>query len=247
MAKQNGKLENKVALITGASRGIGRATAILFAKEGAKVVINYKSNQREAEKVLEIAGKNNGIIARADVSNEEDVKRLVDETVKQFGKIDILVNNAGIVFEIPLMEKTVEQWEQTLRTNLIGTFLCSKYVALYMKQQKGGAIVNVSSTNAFDGYPESIDYDVSKAGITILTKDFAKELAPYVRVNAVAPSWVDTDMNKNLPAGFLKSETEKILLKRFAKPEEIAKAILFLSSDDASFINGSTLTIDGGY
>jgi len=151
------RFQDKVVLITGASRGIGRATAILFAKEGAKVVINYKSNQREAEKVLEIVGKDNGIIAQADVSNEKEVKRLVDETVKQFGKIDILVNNAGIVFDIPLMEKTVEQWEQTLRTNLIGAFLCSKYVVLYMKQQKSGAIVNVSSTNAFDGYPESID------------------------------------------------------------------------------------------
>lgn len=247
MAKQNGKLENKVALITGASRGIGRATAILFAKEGAKVVINYKSNQREAEKVLEIVGKDNGIIARADVSNEEDVKRLVDATVNQFGKIDILVNNAGIVFDIPLMEKTVEQWERILRVNLIGAFLCSKYVASHMKQQKSGAIVNVSSTNAFDGRPESIDYDASKAGMIMLTKDFAKELAPYVRVNAIAPGWVDTDINKDLPADFVKSEAEKILLKRFAKPEEVAKVIVFLSSDDASFINGSTLTIDGGY
>jgi len=125
------RFQDKVVLITGASRGIGRATAILFAKEGAKVVINYKSNQREAEKVLEIVGKDNGIIAQADVSNEKEVKRLVDETVKQFGKIDILVNNAGIVFDIPLMEKTVEQWEQTLRTNLIGAFLCSKYVVVY--------------------------------------------------------------------------------------------------------------------
>jgi len=241
------RFQDKVVLITGASRGIGRATAILFAKEGAKVVINYKSNQREAEKVLEIVGKDNGIIAQADVSNEKEVKRLVDETVKQFGKIDILVNNAGIVFDIPLMEKTVEQWEQTLRTNLIGAFLCSKYVVLYMKQQKSGAIVNVSSTNAFDGYPESIDYDASKAGMIMLTKDFAKELAPYARVNAIAPGWVDTDINKDLPADFVKSEQKRILLKRFAKPEEIAKVILFLASDDASFVNGSVLTIDGGY
>lgn len=245
------RLQNKVAIITGSSRGIGKATALLFAKEGAKVVLNYFSTEKE--KALAIVAEikkigSDAIAIKCDVSKENEVKKMIDKTVQVFGRIDILVNNAGIVFDVPLFERKVEQFKRTLEVNLLGNFLCSKYVAAQMLKKTGGKIVNVSSTNAINSFsPDAIDYDASKAGVISLTKDFAKEFAPYIQVNAVAPGWVDTDMNKDLSKEFVKDEAKKIYLKRFAKPDEIAKAILFLASDDASFITGSVLVVDGGH
>jgi len=244
------KLKNKIALITGASRGIGRATALLFAKEGAKVAVNYFSSEKEAKSVVEEIEKigSEAIAIKCDVSKEEQVKSMVDQVLKKFGSIDILVNNAGIVFDVPFLERTVEQWKKTLDVNLLGTFLCSKYASEPLKKTNNGKIINISSTNAIDCFsPEAMDYDASKAGIIILTRDLAKELAPKIRVNAVAPGWVDTEMNKDLPQDFIDEEIEQIYLKRFAKPDEIAKAILFLASDDASYITGSILKVDGGH
>lgn len=243
------KLENKVAIVTGSSRGIGKATALLFAKEGAKVVVNYSKSENEANAVVNEIKKlgSDATAIKCDVSKEEQVKQMIEKTIKKFGRIDILVNNAGIVFDVPFAERTVEQWKRTLEVNLIGVFLCSKYAAPYMKKQ-GGKIVNISSNNGLDvPSPTSIDYNASKAGIVILTKDLAKELAPTIQVNSVAPGWVDTEMNKNIPKDFIKEEIKKISLKRFAKPEEIAKVILFLASDDASYMTGSILKVDGGY
>ncbi|MBN2051956.1 3-oxoacyl-ACP reductase FabG [Candidatus Woesearchaeota archaeon] len=242
------KLKDKVALVTGSSRGIGRATALLFAREGAKVIVNYVESEKEAYGVVEEIRKlgSDAVAVKCDVSQEEQVKQMIKAAIEKFGRIDILVNNAGIVFDVPFQKRTIEQWKRTLDVNLLGVFLCAKYVAPHMP--KGGKIVNVASTNGIDNFnPDAIDYDASKAGIIIMTRDLAKELAPQIRVNAVAPGWVDTDMNKDLPKKFVKEETEKIYLKRFAKPEEIAKAILFLASDDANYINGTTLKIDGGY
>lgn len=244
------KFKDKVVLITGSSRGIGRATAIEFAKEGANVIINYIKNEESAESVVtEIKQLGSDAIAiQADVANEDDVQRLVAEAVKRFGAIDILVNNAGIVFDIPILEKSVEQWERTLKVNLIGTFLCVKYVVPYMKGREGAAILNISSTNGIDSLsPESADYDTSKAGVISLTKNFAQSLAPEVRVNSIAPGWIDTEINKDLPKSFIESETKKIAVGRWGRPEEIAKAVLFLCSEDAGYITGSTLVIDGGY
>ena len=244
------KLKDKVALISGASRGIGRATALLFAKEGAKVAVNYNRSEKEAVEVVASIkdGGSEAITVKCDVSDESQIKKMVDEVIEKFGRIDILVNNAGIVFDIPFFEKTNEQWQKTLQTNLIGTFLCMKYVGPHMVKQKYGKIVNVASTNGIDAYDStSADYDASKAGVIVLTKASAEIFAPFVSVNCVAPGWVDTDINKDLPKDYVKEETEKIYLKRFAKPEEIAKAILFLASDDASFITGSVLVADGGY
>ena len=245
-----GELNSKVAIVTGSSRGIGRATALLFAKEGAEVVVNYSKSEKEANSVVNEIKKlgSDAIAIKCDVSKEEEVKQMIEKAIKKFGKIDILVNNAGIVFDVPFEKRTVEQWKRTLEVNLIGVFLCSKYVAPYMKKQKSGTIVNVSSTNAIDSFnPESMDYDASKAGVAILTKSLAKELAPTIYVNAVAPGWVDTEMNKDIPKDVIEEETKKIYMKRFAKPEEIAKVILFLASDDASYITGSILKVDGGY
>jgi|SRR3989344_6520713 len=244
------KLKNKVALITGASRGIGKAIAIAFAKEGATVVVNYiKSEDKAKEVVKEIEKLGSKAIAiGCDVSNEEEVKNMIDKTIKTFGKIDILVNNAGIVYDIPLMEKTLEQIKRTFEINFNGIFLCSKYVSEHMKKSGSGVIINISSTNGTHTLnPESADYDASKAAVISLTKNLAEELAPHIRVNCIAPGWVNTDINKDLPKDYVKGETEKMLLKRFGKPEEIASVATFLASDEASFITRSIIIVDGGY
>ena len=245
------KLKNKIALITGSSKGIGKATAMLFAKEGAKIVVNYlTTEEKNAFSIVDEIKKigSDAIAIKCDVSKEDEVKKMIEQTISKFGKIDILVNNAGIVFDVPFFERTVEQWKKTLDVNLLGTFLCSKYVSEQMLKMDGGKIVNISSTNGINSFsPEAMDYDASKAGIIILTRNLAKELAPKIQVNSIAPGWVDTEMNKDLPEDFVKEESGKIYLKRFAKPEEIAKTILFLASDDASYITGSILKVDGGY
>lgn len=244
------KFKNKVVLITGASSGIGKAAAILFAKEGAKVVVNYFSSEDRAKKVVDEIKEvgSEAFAIKCDVSQENGVKAMIDKTIEIFGKIDILVNNAGIVYDAPIFEKKPEQWKRTMEVNLFGTFLCSKYGSTQMLKNNSGKIINISSTSAiYNFYPEIIDYDASKAGVIALTKNFAKALAPHIQVNAIAPGWVDTEMNKDLPEDFIKEETKQIYLKRFAKPEEIAKVILFLAGEDSSFITGSVLIADGGH
>ena len=241
---------NKTVLITGASKGIGRETAIYFAKHNYNVVINYLTNEKEALKLKAIIEKNynvSSMIIKADVSNEIEVKNMLDKVIEKFKTIDVLVNNAGIAIDTTFEDKTVANFNKTLNINLIGTFLVSKYASYYMKKQEKAAIVNVSSTNSIDSYyPYSMDYDASKAGVNLLTKNLAVELAPSIRVNAVAPGWVNTDMNKSLDKNYIKEEEEKIALGRFAEPSEIAKVIYFLASDDASYINGSIIVVDGG-
>lgn len=247
---KNMRLKNKIALITGSSRGIGKATALLFAKEGAKIVVNYFSSEKEAFAIVDEIKKigSEAIAIKCDISKENEVIEMINQTTETFGGIDILVNNAGIVYDVPLFKKSVEQWKRTLDVNLLGNFLCSKYASEQMLKKTGGKIINISSTNAINSFsPDAINYDASKAGVITLTKDFAKELAPKIQVNAIAPGWVDTDMNKDLPKEFVEDETRKIYLKRFALPEEIAKAILFFASDEASYITGSILVVDGGH
>jgi len=243
-------LKNKVALITGSSRGIGRATALLFAKEGAKVIVNYAKAKKDADEVvrkIKTLGSD-AIAIHADVSEESAVKKMVEEGIKKFGRIDILVNNAGIVFDVPFFEKTLAQWKRTIDVNLIGVFLCTKFVSSHMLKQKSGVIVNIASTNGLlkGGSPFSMDYDATKAAIINITAAMAEEFAPHIRVNSVSPGWVDTDINKDLPKDYRKSETEKILLKRWAQPEELAEVILFLASDKSSFVNASNIIADGG-
>lgn len=244
-------MNNKVALVTGSSRGIGKATIIEFAKRGYDVVINYKNSEREANALREHIINNynvKAILVKADVTDEDEVKNMVITIISEFGRIDVLVNNAGVVIDKEFEDRTVEDWETTLKTNLIAPFIVSKYVGEEMLKQKSGKIINVSSTNGINSFfPTSIDYDASKAGLINLTHNLAIQYAPCINVNCVAPGWVNTDMNKQLPKELIEEETNKIYKKRFAEPSEIGKVICFLASDDADFINDEVIKIDGGY
>lgn len=243
-------MDNKVVLITGASRGIGAETAREFAKNNYNVVINYNNSEESAKKLkqeLENEYNIRVITIKCDVSNEEEVKSMVEKTIEEFGTIDVLVNNAGIAIDTLFEDKTVENFRRILDVNLIGTFLVSKYVGKIMLEQKSGSIVNVSSNNAIDSYyPMSLDYDASKAGVVSLTHNLALQYSPFIRVNAIAPGWVNTDMNKELDQEFIYAENKKIMLNRFGKPEEIAKVIYFLGSENASYINNEVIRVDGG-
>lgn len=173
---------------------------------------------------------------------------MVDIALNKFGKIDVLVNNAGIIIDKEFEEKTIEDWKQTLNINLIAPFILTKLIGKEMVKNKSGAIINISSINAINTYhPSSVDYDASKSGLISLTYDSAIEFSPYVRVNCIAPGWVDTEMNKDLSEDYVKEEIERILVRRFGRPEEIAKVVTFLASDDASFINSTVIKVDGGW
>lgn len=249
------KLKNKVAIITGASRGIGRATAILFAKEGAKVVVDYFVSDYEpqakenAESVIKEISAFGGesIMISCDVRSEAQITKLVEDTLEHFGGIDILINNAAYVFDTSIEDRSDSMWQRTVDTNLKGVYLCSKIISKAMNN--GGAIVNASSTNAINvPNVESLDYDASKAGILSLTTNFAKKLAPRkIRVNATVLGWANTEMNLQLSSDFLEEEKKKIYLNRFADLEEVAKLSLFLASSDSSYITGSKIIIDGGH
>mgnify|MGYP002675759326 FL=1 len=241
----------KVVLITGGSRGIGKSTAIEFAKNGYNIIINYLSDDKSAEQIKSFLVENYDVDVmtyKCDVKDELKVKCMVEDVINYFGRIDVLVNNAAIAIDTLVEDKNKDDFKKILDTNLIGPFILSRSVAKVMMENKKGSIINVSSTNAIDTYYEySLDYDASKAALISLTHNLAKYYAPYIRVNAVAPGWVDTDMNKNLSLDYIKKECEDIYLKRFGKPEEIAKAIYFLASDNASYITGEVLRVDGGY
>ncbi|MDE6285360.1 MAG: SDR family oxidoreductase [Bacilli bacterium] len=242
---------NKVALVTGSQRGIGKATIISFAQKGYDVVIDYYEEEEKAISLKEQIEKEYGVKAlaiKADVRVESEVQALIEQIVKTFGRIDVLVNNAGIAIDKEFESHTIQDWHDTIDTNLIGPFLVSKYAAKEMVKVGGGRIINISSTNATKAFfPTSVAYDASKAGLVNLTHNLAILYAPYINVNAVLPHWVNTDMNKDLPKELIDEETEKIYLKRFAEPEEIAKVVVFLASDDANYVNNSIIEVSGGY
>jgi 3-oxoacyl-[acyl-carrier protein] reductase len=242
--------KDKVALVTGSSRGIGKATVIELASLGCNVVINCLNNESIANELRDFVISNynvKALVIKADVSVEEEVRKMIEIVIKEFGKLDILVNNAGIAIDNGFYEKTVDEFRTVLDVNLIGTYLVSKYTGKYMLENKYGKIINVSSTNGIDtNYPYSIDYDASKAGVISLTHNLAMEFAPYINVNTVAPGWTNTEAVKDMSPEFTKKEIDNIYLKRFAKPEEIAKVIVFLASDDASYINNAVIRVDGG-
>lgn len=246
-----GKLRGKVAIVTGASRGIGRAISKKFAEEGAKVVINYNSSEKEAEELQREITQSGGesITFKGDVSNSKDVGRMVDATMAKFGRVDILVNNAGIIFRKKILESVEEEWDRTIDVNLKSVYLCSKAVAPIMIRQKKGKIVNISSISGLYGPPTALeipDYAASKAGVVGLTKALAVNLSPVINVNVVCPGATETDMLGGMSAEGRTARLAETPLKRFGRPDEIASAVLFLSSDDSDFVTGETLVVSGG-
>jgi 3-oxoacyl-[acyl-carrier protein] reductase len=244
------RLNEKRALITGGARGIGATTALLFAAEGASVGI-VDLREDGLKEVAAEAGQKGFEIKPfiGDITQKDQIEKVVDEFVQIFGRIDILVNNAGVVIPRPFLEKTVEDWESTLKVNLIGMFLCCQVAAKHMLDQKSGKIVNISSIRGIDhcGREGVMDYSASKMAVIGLTKTMAKELAPHINVNTVAPGHTKTEMTAPLPDEIKQNMIEGSYLKRMAEPEDIAKAILFMASDDASFITGQILLVDGGF
>lgn len=241
----------KVAIITGSRRGIGKAIACQMAKEGYDIVINDKEGKEQVDEVVEKLKKRyqvESIGIMADVSKEEEVKKLVEVVNQKFGRMDLLVNNAAIVEDMEIEERSTSQFNETILNNITSTYLMCKLVGRQMFHNKNGKIINISSTNGMNTFfPTSIDYDASKAAVISLTHNFALEYAPYVLVNAIAPGWVSTPMNEQLPKELVEEEIQKIYLKRFAKPEEIANLVRFLASEECSYINGEVIKIDGGY
>lgn len=226
----------KTVLITGSSSLICQSAINKFLENGYQVITTYYKNKIEIENVTSYY---------LDIKDEMSVKSLIQNIRNDFGIIDVLVNNIGICNDNSLEEKTIKDFKNIMDVNLTGTFMLTKYIKEILND--GGSILNITSTNGIDTYyPESIDYDASKAGMISLTHNFAKWYAPNIRVNALALGWVNTDMNKDMFEKFKAQEEEKILLKRFAEPEEIANVIYFISSDEASYINNSIIRVDGG-
>ena len=238
----------KNVLITGASRGLGASIAKIFAKNGDNIIINYNKSFDSAnllKKELEDKYNSKVLLVGADISLENEVKNMINIIREEFNSIDILINNAGIAMDSSLEEKSADQFMKVISVNLLGTFLVTKYATTIMNK---GLIINISSTNGIDtGYIESIDYDASKAGVIALTHDFAKYLAPKIRVNCIAPGWINTDMNKNLFDDFKKDEIQKIGLKKIANCDDIANVVFFLASNNANYINDAVIRVDGGY
>ena len=231
----------KIVLITGGTSGLGYATVKKL--ENCKIILTYNNNALKAESMK----SENIDVFKCDMTSENDIKNLYNYVVEKYGYIDVLINNAAIAIDTLYEDKTKENFIKTLDTNLIGPFLLSRYFGDLMYQRKSGKIINISSTNGIDtNYPMSLDYDASKAGLISLTRNLALQYAPYVLVNAIAPGWINTEMNKNLDNDFIEKKTKKILLNRFAEPEEIANVIKFLVSDDASYINNTVIRVDGG-
>ena len=240
-------LRDKTAIVTGASRGIGKATALALAEVGAKVVVNYARSSDAAEAVVKTITEagGNALALQADVSQPEEVDRLIKETLAKYGSIDVLVNNAGITKDTLMMRMKLEQWQAVINLNLTGVFLCTKAVTKTMLKQRSGRIINIASVAGQMGNPGQANYSAAKAGVIGLTKTVAKELASRgVTVNAVAPGFIETDMTQDLEAdGILKF----IPLGRYGKPEEIAGMIRFLAADPASaYITGQVFNVDGG-
>lgn len=244
-----GKLDGKTAVVTGASRGIGRAIAIELAKEGANVVVNYSGSKEKADEVVEEIIKlgSKAISVQANVSDAESVQSLMKAAVEQFGSIDILVNNAGITRDNLIMRMKEEEWDEVINTNLKGVFLATKAVTRQMMKQRSGRIINISSVVGVLGNAGQANYVAAKAGVIGLTKTTARELASRnILVNAVAPGYIATEMTEALPEDVKKAISEQIPLAKIGDPQHIAKAVVFLASDDASYITGQTLHVDGG-
>lgn len=241
------QVEGKVAVVTGASRGIGAAIARRFAAEGAHVVICYNESRAAAEKLLAEIGTDHATLAQADLTDEAAVKRIVALAHNISGHIDILVNNAGAILRPGDWQADEKTWQATLDANLTSTWLMIKHVAPHMQKAGKGAILNIASVYGELGAAPVLAYTAAKGGVLTLTKAFAKELAPAVRVNALSPSNVWTDMTKGAGEELIEFFRNQTPLKRIAEPDEIASAALFLVSDESSYVTGVNLHVDGGY
>lgn len=242
-------LTGKVALVTGASRGIGRAIALCLAEAGADVAVNYAGNEQAAAEVvqqIEAMGRKVAMM-RADVSKAQEADQLVKDTLEQLGKLDILVNNAGITRDNLIMRMKEEEFDTVIATNLKGVFNCVKAATRPMMKQRSGRIINISSVVGVLGNPGQANYVAAKAGVIGLTKAAARELASRgITVNAVAPGFIETDMTDQLPEDVKAKMLEDIPLAKLGQPEDVAKTVLFLASADSSYMTGQTLHVDGG-
>lgn len=242
---------NKTALITGSSRGMGKAEAYEFAQRGYDVIIHYVNSEEAANQISEDIKSKYGVktaVIKADLTCEEEVRKLANQAIETFGKVDVLVNNAGMALYDKFENKTIQGFEESMKINLYAPFLLTQILAPKMAENKYGKIVNIATIDVMTTYnAESTEYDASKAALISLTKTSSLQYQPYVNVNCVCPGWVATDMNKNLPQELLDYQASKTCKGRMAKPEEVAKLVAFLASDDAEFIDGEVIKIDGGY
>ena len=240
----------KTVLITGGSRGIGKAVAIKFAEKGNQIIINYVSEKTDTEKLkneLLEAGAKDVLLIKADVSNSEDVKNMVKESIEKFEKIDILVNNAGITKDNLLMRMSEEEFDKVIQINLKGTYLVTKEVTKYMMKKRSGSIVNLASVVGGAGNAGQCNYAASKAGIIGFTKSIAKELASRnIRANAVAPGFIETDMTNVLKEEIKENINSQIPLRRMGSAKEVAELVYFLGEDASSYITGQVINVDGG-
>lgn len=244
-------MEKKTALITGGASGLGETISKYLASRSCNLVILYNTNKKKAQKLkneLEEAYDIKVMVEKCDLSKEEEIESVVSKVKKEFSHIDYLVNNAALCIDSLYDDKNKENFMKTLEVNVVGTFLISRLVANLMYQNQYGSIVNISSTNGINKYfPMTIDYDASKAALNSITHNLSLEYAPYVRVNAIAPGWIKTDSEmQDLEEEYIKTEEEKIFIRRFAEEIEIAKVVYFLLSDDSSYINNQIIQVDGG-
>lgn len=245
----NELLKNKVAVITGGANGLGKATAILFSAHGAKVVI-VDINQEAGDKVVTEIIKEGGTASfeKTNISKSVEVNKMMDNVVAKYGGIDILINNAGILADARLVKMTEDEWDRVIDINLKGIFLCGQAAAKVMiEKDKGGVILNTSSVVGIYGNFGQSNYVASKAGVIGMTKTWARELGKYnIRVNAVAPGFMKTEIIKDMPEKIINYMKEKVYLKRMGEPEDIANAFLYLASDMGKYVNGTVLSVDGG-
>jgi 3-oxoacyl-[acyl-carrier protein] reductase len=244
------RLKEKIALVTGASRGIGKAIALHLAEEGAQIIINYAKNSEKAKEVVAAVESTGGkaLAMQADVSCWQEVEKMVDSIYEKFGRIDILVNNAGVNRDELLISMEKEDWDAVINTNLGGLFHCTKAVAKYMMIQKSGRIINMSSVAGERGGRGQSNYAASKGGVNAFTRSVAMELAPKkITVNAIAPGVIETEMSSTVIRRAKDFILNSVALKRLGQPEEIAKVVAFLASDDSSYITGEVIRVDGGF
>ncbi len=242
-------LDGTVAVVTGGSRGIGRAVCLAFAAAGARVVVGYRSRSDAAEEVVSaIAARGGTAVAQGgDVSVRDDADALIGAARERFGRVDVLVNNAGLTRDGLLLRMRDEDWREVLKADLDGAFFCLRAAAKVMLKQRSGRIINVASVAGLVGNPGQANYSAAKAGLIGLTRTAAAELGPrQITVNAVAPGWIETDMTHSLPETLRRAALERIPLGRMGQPDDVAQAVLFLASPAAAYITGTVLVVDGG-